>query len=75
MMMLKLIPHQIISHLVLLGFEVVEQSALATVVQTNNKNIALLLPQTQHRGQPVKKSHFLKTFLNLKYLALQCFSL
>ena len=48
MMMLKLIPHQIISDLVLLRFEVVEQSALATVVQTNNKNIALLLPQTQH---------------------------
>ena len=36
----------VMSDLVLLRFEMIEKSAFATVVQANNKNIALFLSQS-----------------------------
>ena len=35
----------------------VEESAFATVVESNYKDIAFFFSQPQHRGQSVKKAH------------------
>ena len=46
-----------VSVLELLWLEVVEQCALATVIQTDNQYITLLLPQPQQGAQSIQESH------------------